>query len=63
MWIGWQGAPERNWEENMKNRISLSGMTNDVRHLGPVHQLVLEHPELAGFNGFFWSGVFRPERK
>ena len=23
---------------------------------GTLHQLVLEHPELAGFNGFFWSG-------
>ena len=24
----------------MKNRISLSGVTNDVRHLGPVHRLL-----------------------
>ncbi len=30
----------RTWEENMKNRISLSGVTNDVRHLGPVHRLL-----------------------
>ena len=30
----------RNWEENMKNRISLSGVPNDVRHLGPVHRLL-----------------------
>ena len=28
------------WEENMKNRINLSGMTNDMRHPGPGLGLV-----------------------